>query len=602
MSAPRSSFLRPDPPDRHGYSNPSSPGLPGDHDGNGNAGGGGLGGGDSFYNPKPTFATFSPVTSLSGNKASATSAAKHRSTILVHQKSPLLLATPPQITRSLAYSHPFLLPLNKLAGLISWTTDDPWESFILVLVWWLTVLYGDTIIRFAGPIVLVLTLIAGMYGRKYSPLSTSGWSNDDDVVSTSASSASRSSGTSSTVTTGSGLGYFLFGLGAGSANSKDSKSGVKTTGSEAAPGKVRSRAKNHSIDSTTGKGASFEVGGGTAGGGNSNHQRTVSEIATTTRHQKTLDEIVETLREFTARCNLLLEPMLEFTDFLSTQSTPTSATTRPALTVLFVRILLCTPFWYLLTLPPLRVITTRRVALVFGTLILTWHSRVMRVSRTILWRSATIRRIAALVTGLEFEGPMRPSKSPSYVTAGGSTLADPSTTPATAAAALQSKLSSTKPARRLSTLRESELTRAIRRARAGHDAGVRFTFILYENQRRWVGLGWTTNLFSYERPSWTDEHNNAVPTKDEFELPEVEDGSKMQWRWVEGSRWRVDGVVDDAVRVEKTTSEGEHKDTWDYDGEGGRMGWVYYDNKVSKQLSKSALISNFCRLNTVLTM
>ncbi|KAL1897596.1 hypothetical protein Sste5346_003902 [Sporothrix stenoceras] len=591
MSAPRSSYLRPDSSDRHGYSNPASPGLSGDHDGSGNGngvggrgGGNGSGGYDSYSNssnPKPTYATFSPATSLSGKNNNTSSAAKRRSTILVHQKSPLLLATPPQITRALAYSHPYLLPLNKLAGLITWTTGDPWESFILVLLWWLTVLYGDTIIRLAGPILMVLTLIGGMYGRRYSPLSTSGWSSEDGVVGSGPSSGSSNSRSSSSTTSGGGLGYFLFGIG----GSNNSNTDAKTTGRETTTVKHRSRAKNQSLDSvgasymTSGKGrgagnGSLEASGSGGGGGNG-HQRSTSEAVVSARHQKTLDEIVDTLGEFTARCNLLLEPLLELTDFLSTQSTATSATTRPALTVLFVRILLCTPFWFLLTLPPMHIVTTRRVALVFGTLILTWHSRVMRVSRTILWRSASIRRAAALVTGLEFEGPMRPSKAPSYVTAGGSILSDPST----AAAALQSKLSSTKPARRLSTPRESELTKAIRRARAGQDAGVRFTFILYENQRRWVGLGWTTSLFAYERPAWTDEHNNAVPSKDEFELPEVEDGSKMRWRWVEDGRWRVDGVVDDAVRVEKTGSHGEHKDSWDYDGEGGRMGWVYYDNK-----------------------
>ncbi|EFX02059.1 integral peroxisomal membrane protein [Grosmannia clavigera kw1407] len=521
MSAPRTSFLHPDSADRHGPSSPGSSSMSANNDGN------------DPYAPKPTYATFSPVAALSG-ASTASSAAKRRSVILVHQKSPLLLATPPQITRALAYSHPYLLPLNKLAGLLSWTTGDAWESFVMVLVWWGLVLYGDSVIRAAGPILLVLTLIAGI--------------------------------------------YFFFGYGAGGANGTASK-----TGRDAASTKSRSRAKNQSIDSSGASTKSASKGshsGSLAPANASGHQRNVSEVVTHTRHQKTLDEIVGTLKEFTARCNLLLEPLLELTDFLSTQSTPISATTRPALTVLFVRILLCTPIWFSLTLPPLRIITTRRTILVFGTVILTWHSQAMRVSRTILWRSATVRRGAALVTGLEFDAPVKATKAPSYVTAGGpDALAESGATPAAAAAAVQSKLSSTRRPRGPSTPRESELTKAIRRARAGHDAGVRFTFILYENQRRWVGLGWTTSLFTYERPSWTDEHNNAVPSKDDFELPEVEDGSKMCWRWVEGSRWRVDGVVDDAVRIEKTGAFGEHTDTWDYDGDGGRMGWVYYDNK-----------------------
>jgi len=475
--------------------------------------------------PNPTYAAFSPNT-LSGAPATS-SAAKRRSTILVHQKSPLLLATPPQITRALAYSHPFLLPLNKLAGLLSWTTGDAWESFLLVAAWWATVLYGDFVVRAAGPIVLVLALIAGMYGRRYSPLSSSGWMEDAVI---------------------------------GAARPPKGRGG-------------RSKSGNNQRADGAGAGAAAKGGGDASGGAGpkSHHQRSASE-ATHTRHQKTLDEIVETLKEFTGRCNILLEPLLELTDFLSTQRTATSATTRPALTTLFVRILLCTPFWFALTLPPWRVVTARRVMLVVGTVGLTWHARVMKVARTLLWRSASVRRLAALVTGLQFEEPMEPTAQlfPTASDLSGTTVASKAS----------SALSKTSTAAKKPAPQESELTKAIRRARGGHDAGVRFTFILYENQRRWVGLGWTTSLFAYERPAWTDEHNNGVPPRDEFELPEVEDGSKMRWQWVEGSRWKVDGVPDDAVRTKKG-SNGEPVTEWKYDGEGGRNGWIYYDNKVS---------------------
>ncbi|KAH6842646.1 integral peroxisomal membrane peroxin-domain-containing protein [Chaetomium sp. MPI-CAGE-AT-0009] len=465
--------------------------------------------------PPPTYASFSPAT-LSATTPSATSAAKRRSTILVHQKSPLLLATPPQITRALAYSHPFLLPLNRLVGLVTWTTNDPWESFLLVAAFWAAVLYGDIVVRVAGPLVLVLVLIGGMYGRRFSPLSSSGWSEPG---------------------LGTGDGTAVVGEGKGA--------------------KASRKSKNLSVDGLpekNGKAANGSAGAGGAGG-HTRNKGSISEF-TNTRHQKTLDEIVETLREFTARCNILLEPLLELTDFLSTQRTPTSATTRPALTTLFVRILLCIPAWILLTLPPLRIITTRRVILILGTILLTWHARVIRVTRAILWRSATLRRVLSLVTGLPFEGTSAASSG----AAKSATSSAASKTPTTPGGA--------------KSPRESELTKALRRARGGRGTGVRFTFIIYENQRRWVGIGWTTSLFGYERPAWTDEHNNAVPPRAEFELPEVEDGSDMRWQWAEGSRWRVDGVQDEAVSPIDDKTDG-----WDYDGPGGRMGWVYYDNK-----------------------
>lgn len=403
----------------------------------------------------------------------------------------------------------------------------------MVAVYWAAVLYGDFLVRAAGPLILVLLLIMGMYGRRFSPLSSSGWSEP-----------------------GTGTGNFG---GDGTAMSAEVK-GVKT-----------GKSKNLSVDGIPEKGGKAENGGASApANAHKRNQGSISE-ATTTRHQKTLDEIVESLKEFTARCNILLEPLLELTDFLSTQQTPTSATTRPALTTLFVRILLCTPFWFLLTLPPFRIITTRRVILLFGTIILTWHARVAKVTRAILWRSATIRKVMSLVTGLQFEVPANktPSDSPAEPTVNGN------------GALTKDKASIASSVK--ATRHESELTKALRRARGGHDTGVRFTFIIYENQRRWVGLGWTTSLFAYERPAWTDEHNNAVPPRDQFELPEVEDGSNMRWRWVEGSRWRVDGVPDDAVMTENGNDDGDAgdgKSEWDYDGPGGKAGWVYYDNKV----------------------
>ncbi len=397
-----------------------------------------------------TTAAFSPVT-LS-NMASGN---RQRSTILVHQKSPLLIATPPQITRSLAYSHAFLLPLNKFVGLLTWTTGDSWESFVLVASFWAVVLDGDVVIRWGGPVVVVLALIIGMYSRRYSPLS-------------------------STVVTG-----------------EKQKKG---------------------------------------------HKKVDSEVANT-KHQKSLDEIVETLKEFTARCNMLLDPLIQLTDFLSTQRTATSTTTRPALTTLLIRISLVTPLWIALTLPPLYIITTKRVVLTTGTLILTWHSKPTRVSREILWRSAFLRRMAAAVTGLHFEthkvvkapGPIKEREKPAL------------------------------PTRNKNKIESSEVAASATHAtgrRRPSAAGVKFTFILYENERKWMGLGWTKSLFAYERAAWTDEQLNEAPSKEDFELPEVE-GGHVRWRWVERSKWKVAGAA---------ATKG--------DGSDDPQGWVYYDSKV----------------------
>ncbi|KAM3439866.1 hypothetical protein NHJ13734_003528 [Beauveria thailandica] len=414
---------------------------------------------ESFVAP-PTYAAFSPVT-LSANTPSRSS---RRSTVLVHQKSPLLLATPPQITRALAYSHPFLLPFNTFVGLLTWSTGDPWQSFLFVCSFWFLVLYGDTILLRAGPVAVGVGIIVAMYGRRYSPLSSSGWRKPVKL------------------------------------DKKNKSTTAQFSNTDAAAGSSHAAVKPSKQED-----------------GN-------------TKHQKTLDEIVETLKELTGRCNALMEPLLEMTDFLSTQRTATSATTKPALTAMFMRLLIVTPFWFALTMPPLRVITVRRVVLIVGTITLTWHARPMRVCRAILWRSLTVRRFAAAVTGLRFDTPVKN------------------------AAAAQLKAAQSRGHRRNDS------------SRSAKSSGVKFTFIIYENQRRWIGLGWTNSLFAYERAAWTDEHNNSLPSKDEFELPHAEDGSRMQWQWAEGSRWRVDGAADENGAV-------------DYDGTAGRNGWIYYDTK-----------------------
>ncbi|ORY17834.1 integral peroxisomal membrane peroxin-domain-containing protein [Clohesyomyces aquaticus] len=387
----------------------------------------------------PTYAAFSPST-----LGQATPQTKLRSAILVHQKSPLLAATPPQVTRILAYSHPFLLPLNKLVGLLTWTTGDPWESFLLVATFWAVVLYGDVVTRYAGPIIVVLGLILGMYARRYSPLSSTGWTGEK---------------------------------------------------------------------------------------GQKGHKRAESE--SNTKHHKSLEDIVDTLKLFTSRCNILLDPFLQLTDFLSTQRTATSATTRPALTTLFVRISFVTPLWIILTLPPFYIISTKRVVLAVGTVVLTWHSRPARVTRTILWRSKMVRRVSAAITGLQFAEIEPKSKD--------------------GAPAL--------PPRRKSA---QEIAASLAAKRRPDSPGVRFTFTIFENQRRWLGIGWTSSMLAYERGSWTDEHLNSTPSKDDFELPEVE-GGHARWRWVQGSEWKIEG----------TEKGGKDKDG----ASGDAAGWIYYDNK-----------------------
>ena len=294
--------------------------------------------------PQPTYASFSP------NQQTASQRRNQRS-VLIHQKSPLLVSTPPQVTRALAYSHPYILPLERFAGLVAWRSGDPWESFLLLAVFWFVTLYIDDGLRWAGPVVIVVAMIVGLYTRRYSPLSSTTWT--------------------------------------------DAKSKRKRADSEA---------------------------------------------------RKSLDDILNTLQRFTTNCEACIEPFRQLSEFLSTQSTPTSATTRPALTTLFIRILAFTPIWIALTLPPLRIITTQRIVLVLGTAALSWHSRYAQICRSILWKSRTVKRGIALLTGLDLNKTLQH-------------MGDGKTPP--------------------------PLPPRVRDIVAnGKSPGVRFTFTIYENERR----------------------------------------------------------------------------------------------------------------------
>ncbi|RKF63971.1 Peroxisomal membrane protein PEX30 [Erysiphe neolycopersici] len=399
----------------------------------------------------PTTAAFSPV-----NLSNSCSTSKRRSIIIVHQKSSLLVTTPPQITRVLVYSHIILLPLNKLVGLVTWTSGDPWESFLLVVAFWATTLYGDVVIRYATPLVITIILLICVYTRRSTKNLFTNWAREE---------------------------------------------------------KFKIQKKN------------------------------INPETSHVKHQITLEEIVETLRTFTNRCQILLDPFYDFFDNFEIQ-TSRSMFAKHWQNSLFLRLLLFSIAWIVLNLEPIQLITTKRSVIFFGTLAITWHSQPNRVARAILWRSAIIRRFCSSVTGLQRTIPTSLSGLDENSK---STSLSSEKTPLT-----QESNSSIHP------LKNQNFT---------HSFGIKFTFSIYENQRRWVGLGWTTNLFAYERAAWTDEHLIPVPPKEQFQLPVVEDSS-MAWKWVDGSIWMADGVGE--------VDEGDVKAS---DSADEKMGWIYYDNK-----------------------
>ncbi len=95
-----------------------------------------------------------------------------------------------------------------------------------------------------------------------------------------------------------------------------------------------------------------------------------------------------------------------------------------------------------------------------------------------------------------------------------------------------------------------------------------FRFVLYENQRWWLGLDWTTNLFLNERPAWSDEYNVQTSPKDSFSLPPP-------------STTITETPEDPNVLIKKTMEwKWDDNDWWiDYDGDVDKEGWEYADNR-----------------------
>ncbi|KAK9455863.1 integral peroxisomal membrane peroxin-domain-containing protein [Dipodascopsis uninucleata] len=251
----------------------------------------------------------------------------------------------------------------------------------------------------------------------------------------------------------------------------------------------------------------------------------------------TLDAIVHTLTTLTMRTEMFFSPI-----------TSLSLTTRDITRLLFT-VLFLSPLYIVLTF---YIMSPRSMLLMAGVFVLTYHSLPARVTRTILWRSRTTRLLTFYLTGLDFSRTRQShsivplSAQPTNIST--KSESDSGAFAPTYATSLASDV--------VNSLRNNPLDK-----HHSKDA-VRFTYIVYENQRKWLGIGWTANLLAYERTAWTDEFLNECPGLDDFTLPDSE-GTGMKWRWVD-TQWRVD------------------------DSNGDEEGWIYYDNTWKKPTKEDA--------------
>ncbi|KAI5951977.1 hypothetical protein KGF54_005052 [Candida jiufengensis] len=264
------------------------------------------------------------------------------------------------------------------------------------------------------------------------------------------------------------------------------------------------------------------------------------KIIEETNLHPTLDDVVQALTSTCIKADILLMPI-----------TSLSLTAYDVKRLLFTTLFL-TPIYLIITF---LLIKPRIILLFTGIFLMTYHSSYSIIIRRIIWKIKLARLICFYLTGLD--------------------------------------LSQTK--------NHSLFAAAFAKVQNNNDGKpsskpVRFTYVIYENQRRWLGIGWTSNLLSYERTPWTDEFLNESSSIDTFKLPNAIDDanlpidSKMHganWRWVDKT-WRLDLTNDGAITLpnskrSKTTANPSTDE-----------GYIYYDN-VWKKPSTDDTFSKYTR-------
>lgn len=274
------------------------------------------------------------------------------------------------------------------------------------------------------------------------------------------------------------------------------------------------------------------------------------KIVEETNLHPTLDNVVQALTTACIKADLLLSPI-----------TTLGLSAYDIKRLLFTTVFL-TPIYLAVTL---LLILPRLILLVVGLFLLSYHSVYLRVFRKLVWKLKITRVVFFYLTGLDFSN----AKNNSLFAAAFAKVQKAGNNPSV----------------------------------VGNDPSkpVRFTYVIFENQRRWLGIGWTSNLLTYERAPWTDEFLNELSSIETFELPNAETVSAIdsqlnlnqqlllgaRWRWVDKT-WRLDLTNDGAITLPsgkrlKTTANPANDE-----------GYLYTDN-VWKKPSTDDLYSKYTR-------
>ncbi len=241
--------------------------------------------------------------------------------------------------------------------------------------------------------------------------------------------------------------------------------------------------------------------------------------------QEVIDATLYEIDCLRARCSLLASP-LEPIVAVFTWKYPNQSSR------IGLRLILLTPLY----IAALWIMTPRRLILVAGTILLTYTSSWFRVIYTVGWRSKHVRKLASYLSGLDYlPGEVdiihALQRAPVNIQLDG----------------LQKELSD-----------ENTICKDLRVG--SNETKITTTISVFENQRRWLGLGWTSSLLPHERSPWTDIDRNPCSQPSEYTLPppKVETEASVKrtiiWKWID-PEWRVE------------KERGRDAD-----------GWLYFDN------------------------
>lgn len=245
----------------------------------------------------------------------------------------------------------------------------------------------------------------------------------------------------------------------------------------------------------------------------------------------TIDEVLYTLHNMTVRCEMLFRPFKVLPFRLENYIR------------IFISIFLLTPIHMFLT--KYHILTPRRYLWLLGSFMLSFHASWAFAIRRLLWRSIYVRIAVMYISGFDI-------KLKKGIQNAAPMISSPS---ASDAEELSTSLSSA------SILGDFKIVN--KQIDSANQIKQVVLFEVLENERRWIGMGWSSLLYPTERSNFCYEGSfNTAPnihetSNEEFPFPVFEnDIYSYNWEWLDNS-WKLDH------EFSKSKSNG---------------GWVFYDS------------------------